>query len=69
MECAGVNYGDAYNPRLTLIALSHSPAMEGLSLEDRKLLNETLKATRYVHDCTVQTLGRIGEICSLPGKE
>ena len=62
LSCARAIYGKSFNPRITLMALSYPPALEGLPAEDRQLLAQTVEAIRKVPAVAVAPLGRIGEI-------
>ena len=62
LSCARAIYGKSFNPRITLVALSYPPALEGLPAEDSQLLAQTVEAIRKVPALAVAPLGRIGEI-------
>ncbi len=62
LSCARAIYGKSFNPRITLMALSYPPALEGLPAEDGQLLAQTVEAITKVPAVAVAPLGRIGEI-------
>lgn len=62
LGCARTIYGDSFNPRMTLMALSYPPTLEGLPEEDRRLLAQAVEEIRNVPAVEVEPLGRIGEI-------
>ena len=61
LGCARAIYGNSFNPRITLMALSDPPALEGLPAEDRQLLARAVEAIQNVPTVAVEPLGRIGE--------
>lgn len=62
LGCSRAVYGSSFNPRLTLMALSYPPALEGLPAEDRQLLAQAVEAIQDVPAVAVRPLGRIGEV-------
>lgn len=68
LGCAQAIYGDAFNARITLMALSYPPASEGLPEEDRRLLSRAVEEIQNVPAVAVEPLGRIGEVARLRSK-
>ena len=62
LGCSRAVYGESFNPRITLMALSYPPALDGLSAEDRQLLAQAVEAIQNAPAVSVQPLGRIGEV-------
>lgn len=62
LGCARTIYGESFNPRMTLMALSYPPALEGLPAEDRQLLAQAVEDIRNLPAVEVAPLGRIGEV-------
>lgn len=62
LGCARIIYGDSFNPRMTLMALSYPPTLEGLTAEDRQLLAQAVEEIQNVPAVAVEPLGRIGEV-------
>ncbi|MCY3941269.1 MAG: nucleotidyl transferase AbiEii/AbiGii toxin family protein [Gammaproteobacteria bacterium] len=62
LGCSRAIYGGSFNPRITLMALSYPPALEGLPAEDRQLLTQAVEAIQNVPPVAVEPLGRIGEV-------
>lgn len=69
LGCSRAIYGNSFNPRITLMALSFPPALEGLPAEDRQFLAQAVEAFRNVPAVVVDTLGRIGEVASVRTNE
>lgn len=69
LGCSRAIYGNSFNPRITLMALSYPPALEGLPEEDRQLLAQAVGAIHNVPAVAVEPLGRIGEVEPVQSRE
>lgn len=69
LGCARAIYGNSFNPRITLMALSYPPTLKGLPPEDRQLLARAVEDIRNVPSVAVEPLGRIGEVARVRPNE
>lgn len=62
LGCARAIYGNSFNPRITLLALSYPPTLQEAPAEDRQLLAQAAEEIQSLPPVVVEPLGRIGEV-------
>lgn len=62
LGCARTIYGNSFNPRITLLAVSYPPILQGVPAEDRQLLAQAAEEFQSLPPVAVEPLGRIGEV-------